>query len=400
MSESSGAATLTGKHFLIGDVAVAEGAIAAGCRFFAGYPITPSTETAERMAVRLPQIGGLYVQMEDEIASMAAILGASWTGQKVMTATSGPGFSLMMENLGLGIMTETPAVICNVQRGGPSTGLPTLVAQSDMMQARWGSHGHYEIIALVPWSVQECFDLTVRAFNLAERYRVPVLVMVDAEVGHLAENLVIPPDDDIEVWHRKGPKKPPGEYKTYEPDDDLVPPMAAAGEGYHVFFESLTHDERGYPDTGPEAHQILIERLNEKIRRARHDIYDWEERGTENPEVVVLAYGISARISLRAVTMANERGIKTKLMRLKTAWPFPEERVRELSRSAKGFVVPEVNLGQMVREVERCAVDECTVLSLPHAGGDIHRPEQILDAIVQTQEGKVVSRLDLAGGGI
>src|SRR3989338_5096011 len=196
-------AILTGTHFMLGDNAVAEGAIAAGCRFFAGYPITPSTETAERMAQRLPQVDGVYLQMEDEMSSVAAILGASWAGLKAMTTTSGPGFSLMMENLGLGIMTETPAVICNVQRGGPSTGLPTLVAQGDMMQARWGSHGHYEIIAVVPWSVQECFDLAIRAFNLSERYRLPVLVMPDAEVGHLTEKLVIPPSDQIEVWNSK-----------------------------------------------------------------------------------------------------------------------------------------------------------------------------------------------------
>src|SRR3990172_5346302 len=212
-------AILTGTHFMLGDNAVAEGAIAAGCRFFGGYPITPSTETAERMAERLPQLRGGYCQMEDEVGSMAAIVGASWAGRKSMTATSGPGFSLMMENLGLGVITETPLVVCNVQRGGPSTGLPTLVGQADMMQARWGSHGDYQIIAVVPWSVQECFDLTIRAFNLAERYRTPVLVMADAEVGHLTERLVIPPPAELELWDRKRPRKPPREFKPYEPHD-------------------------------------------------------------------------------------------------------------------------------------------------------------------------------------
>lgn len=392
-------ASLTGTHFLLGDDAVAEGAIAAGCRFFGGYPITPSTEVAERMARRLPQIGGTYVQMEDELASIAAILGASWAGHKAMTATSGPGFSLMMESLGLAIMTETPVVICNVQRGGPSTGLPTSVAQSDMMQARWGSHGHYEIIALVPWSVQECFDLTVRAFNLAERYRTPVLLMADAEVGHLTERLVIPPPDELELWERKRPLKPPGEFMPYEPDDDLVPPMAVAGEGYRIFVESLTHDERGYPDTTVAAQQKLVGRLTEKIRRNRFDIYDVEERGVEGAEVVVLSYGISARIAVQAVALAEARGIRTGLLRLRTAWPFPDERIRQLSTEIRGFVVPEINLGQMVREVERCAVDGCAVLSVPHAGGSIHEPEEILEAVVRTHEGKSPSRAELVASG-
>lgn len=391
-------ASLAGTHFMLGDDAVAEGAIAAGCRFFGGYPITPSTEVAERMARRLPQIGGTYVQMEDELASIAVILGASWAGHKAMTATSGPGFSLMMESLGLALITETPIVICNVQRGGPSTGLPTAVAQSDMMQARWGSHGHYEIIALVPWSVQECFDLTVRAFNLAERYRTPVLLMADAEVGHLTERLVIPPPDELELWERKRPLKPPGEYKPYEPDDDLVPPMAVAGEGYRIFVESLTHDERGYPNTTAEAQQKLVGRLTEKIRRNRFEIYDVEERGVEGAEVVVLSYGISARIAVQAVALAEEQGVKAGLLRLKTAWPFPEERIRQLSSEIRGFVVPEINLGQMVREVERCAVDGCAVLSVPHAGGSIHEPEEILEAIMRTRAGKAPSRAELVAG--
>ncbi len=392
-------ATLTGSHFMLGDVAIAEGGIAAGCRFFGGYPITPSTETAERMASRLPQIGGLYVQMEDELGSMAAILGAAWAGKKTMTATSGPGFSLMMENLGLGIITETPTVILNVQRGAPSTGLPTLVAQGDMMQARWGSHGHYEIIAVVPWSVQECFDLTIKAFNYAERYRTPVLIMADAEVGHLYERLEIPAQDQIELWERKGPAGPPGEEGAFEMGEDLIPPMAAAGQGYHVFCESLTHDERGYPDTTAPAHQKLVTRLNEKIRRARFDIYDYEERGVDGAEVVVMAYGISARTAVRAIAMAEARGVKAGLLRLRTAWPFPEERIRELSGAVRGFVVPEINLGQMVREVERCAGDTCGIVSVTHAGGDIHKPEEILEAIIQVHEGRAPTRAALLASG-
>jgi len=398
MSQDTG--LLVGNHFLLGDHAISEGAIAAGCRFFGGYPITPSTETAERMAQRLPQVGGVYMQMEDEIASIAAILGASWAGMKSMTATSGPGFSLMMENLGLGIITETPTVIANVQRGSPSTGLPTLVAQSDMMQARWGSHGHYEIIALAPWTAQECFDLTVKAFNFSERYRVPTLLMADAEVGHLIEKVVIPPADQIEVWNRKRPQEPPSSaYKGYRPDEDLVPPMASAGEGYHVFVDSLTHDEKGYPQMNAEAHGVLVRRLVDKIRRYRFDIYDNEEREVEGADIVVLSYGVSARIAARGVALARAKGLKVGLLRLRTCWPFPEERVRELSVKIKGFVVPEINLGQMVREVERVAVDRCRVQLVPHAGGAMHDPQEILEGIVAVAEGKAPCRADLVAAG-
>jgi 2-oxoglutarate ferredoxin oxidoreductase subunit alpha len=392
---SQDAAVLTGEHFLLGDHAIAEGAIAAGCRFFAGYPITPSTETAERMASRLPGIGGVYLQMEDEIASIAAILGASWAGMKTMTATSGPGLSLMLENLGLGIITETPTVIVNVQRGAPSTGLPTLVGQGDMMQARWGSHGHYEIIAVCPWTAQECFDLTLRAFNLAERFRLPVLVMADAEVGHLTERVVIPPADRLETWWRKRPAKPPGEFRTFEPDEDLVPPMPSAGEGYRVFVDSLTHDERGFPVMTAEAHGRLVRRLVAKVLGFRSWIDDVEERGTDSADIVVLSYGISARVATRAIQLARDRGLDVGLLRLKTVWPFPEERVRALSRRVQGFVVPELNLGQIVREVERCATDACRVALVPHAGGALHDPEEILDAIVAVAEGRAPSRAEL-----
>jgi len=389
------AAVLTGQHFLLGDFAVAEGALAAGCRFFAGYPITPSTEVAERLAERMPEVGGLYVQMEDELASMAAILGASWGGAKSMTATSGPGFSLMMENLGLGIITETPTLVCNVQRGAPSTGLPTLVAQGDMMQARWGSHGHYEIIALTPWNGQECFDLTIRAINLSERYRLPVILASDAEIGHLTEKVVIPPADRIERWERKRPAKPPGEFDARLLDGDLVPPMPLAGDGYHLFMESLTHDERGYPVMSADGQARLVNRLVDKIRKHRFEIYDYDETAVDGAEVVVLSYGISARIASRAVALAREKGQRVGLFRLKTAWPFPEERIRELSRWVKGFVVPELNLGQMVREVERCAVDACRVLLVPNAGGEVHSPEEILEAIHAVAEGKAPARRDL-----
>ena len=390
---------LTGEHFLLGDFAIAEGALAAGVRFFGGYPITPSTEVAERMAERLPDVGGLYVQMEDELASMAVILGAAWTGTKTMTATSGPGFSLMLENLGLGIITETPTLVCNVQRGAPSTGLPTLVGQGDMMQARWGSHGPYEIIALTPWSGQECFDLTLRAVNLAERYRLPVLLMADAEVGHLTEKVVIPPAEELVIWNREEPSLPP---ETYDPavlNKYLVSPMPRAGEGYEVFVESLTHDARGYPVMTPAAHTKLVTRLIDKIQKNRFEIYDYDENGVEGADVVVLSYGISARIASRAMNLARARGLKVGLFRLKTAWPFPEERVREIARHVKGFVVPELNMGQMVHEVERCAPDRCGVLLVGHAGGEVHEPEVILEAIVRTAEGKAPCRAEMATAG-
>jgi 2-oxoglutarate/2-oxoacid ferredoxin oxidoreductase subunit alpha len=391
-------AVLTGQHFMLGDYAIAEGALAAGCRFFGGYPITPSTEVAERMAERMPEIGGKYVQMEDEIASMAVILGAAWTGTKTMTATSGPGFSLMLENLGLGIITETPTLIVNVQRGGPSTGLPTNVGQGDMMQARWGCHGPYEIIGLTPWTAQECFDLTIRAINLSERYRVPVVLLADAEIGHLTEKVVIPPADRIELWKRPHPAQPPGEWKP-EAETGLVHPMPLAGEGYHIFVESLTHDERGYPVMTPEVQKRLVTRLIDKIQKNRFDIYDYDEIGVEGADVVVMSYGISARIASRAIVMAKEKGFKVGFFRLKTAWPFPEERIRAISKQVKGFVVPELNMGQMSREVERCAIDTCRVLLVPHAGGESHEPEEILEAIHLVSEGKAPCRADLVAAG-
>jgi 2-oxoglutarate ferredoxin oxidoreductase subunit alpha len=372
---------LTGEFFMMGDVACAEGAISAGCRFFAGYPITPATEIAERMSERMPQVGGTYIQMEDELASMITILGASWGGVKAMTATSGPGFSLMMENLGLGIMTETPCVLVNVQRGAPSTGLPTLVAQGDMMQARWGSHGPYEIIALAPSSPQELFDLTIRAFNLSEKYRTPVLVMTDAEVGHMTEKVVIPPSEEVEIFSRRKPTVPPHEYLPYEADDDLVPPMANAGEGYRFHTTGLTHDERGYPVMDAEAQDKLITRLVEKIRRNKDDIIQLEENGLEDAEVVVCSYGISARTALWPVELAQREGIKVGTLRLITVWPFPEERIRELAGRVKAFVVPELNYGQIVLEVERCACGQAETILVPHAGGGIHDPERVLEAI-------------------
>jgi 2-oxoglutarate ferredoxin oxidoreductase subunit alpha len=371
-------AILTGEHYWDGDTACAEGGLAAGCLFFGGYPITPSTEIAERMSERLPEVGGVFIQMEDELASMNSILGASWAGVKSMSCTSGPGFSLMMENLGLGIMLETPTVLVNVQRGGPSTGLPTLVGQQDMMQARWGSHGDYEIIAIAPSSPQECFDYTITAFNLSEKYRLPVLVMTDEVVGHMTERVVVPPESEIEVINRKLATVPPEEHFPFEVAEDLVPPMAIAGAGYRYHVTGLTHDERGYPATsGPEVQAKLVRRLMDKIRNNVNDILHWEEFETNDCEVLILSYGISARISMSALDWARNEGLKVGFFKLITCWPFPEEKVRELAGSVKTILVPEINMGQMVREVERVVGGRCEVVSIPHAGGHVHHPDEI-----------------------
>ena len=372
---------LCGTFFMNGDVACAEGAISAGCRFFAGYPITPATEVAERMSERLPHVGGIYIQMEDEIASMNAILGASWAGLKAMTSTSGPGFSLMMENLGLGVMLETPCVLVNIQRAGPSTGLPTMAAQGDMMRARWGSHGSYEIIALVPSSPQEIFDLTITAFNLSERYRVPVLVMSDEAVGHMSEKVVIPRISPKELVSRRRPDGTQEQYLPYKADGDLVPPMAIAGEGYRFHVTGLTHDERGYPVMTVEAQDKLVRRLVDKIRLNKKDIIRYEEVGIEDAEVIVCAYGISTRVARLAVQEARNAGIRAGMLRLITVWPFAEDRIRELAQQVKAFVVPEINYGQIVLEVERCAAGKASTLLVPHMGGGVHHPQTILKAI-------------------
>jgi 2-oxoglutarate ferredoxin oxidoreductase subunit alpha len=372
---------LCGEFFMNGDMACAEGAISAGCRFFAGYPITPATEVAERMSERLPQVGGVFIQMEDEIASMNAVLGASWAGVKAMTATSGPGFSLMMENIGLGVMLETPCVVANVQRAGPSTGLPTLVAQGDMMQARWGSHGHYEIIALVPDSPQEMFDFTILAFNLSEQYRVPVLLMADEAVGHMSEKVIISEISLKQLVRRPRPKVAAEKYLPYDSKKGLVPPMAVAGEGYRFHVTGLTHDDRGYPTMTAEAQDKLIRRLVDKIRLNVKDITKYEEISIEDAEVVVVSYGITARIARYAVQKVREEGIKAGLLRLITVWPFADYRIKELASTAKAFIVPEINYGQIVREVERCVAGRASVRLVPHMGGAVPLPETIIDAI-------------------
>ncbi|MEW6338110.1 MAG: 2-oxoacid:acceptor oxidoreductase subunit alpha [Acidobacteriota bacterium] len=372
---------LTGVHFIDGDHAACEGALAAGCRFVAGYPITPSTEVVERFASRIPLVGGLFIQLEDEIASSIAILGGAWAGKKVMTVTSGPGLSLMMEHVGLAAITETPCVFVDVQRGGPSTGLPTLPAQSDMMQAKWGSHGDYEPIALSPNSPQECFDLMIKAFNLAETYRVPVFFMMDEVVGHMTERVAIPKAEEIEIVERRWTDKKPGEYKPYEADPDMVPRMVKIGDGYRIHITGLTHDERGYPAMNAAAQDRLVTRLVNKIRLNREQIVDVRADGLEGADVVVVSFGITSRVAQAAIESARAQGLKVGHLRLIIVWPFPETLISALAGTVKSFVVPELNMGQIVREVERVVAGRARVLSVPHPGGTVHEPDVILRKI-------------------
>ncbi|GAB6152152.1 2-oxoacid:acceptor oxidoreductase subunit alpha [Desulfosporosinus burensis] len=370
-------------EFIQGNIASAKGAIAAGCKFFAGYPITPSTEIAEHMSKELPKAGGYYVQMEDEIGSMASLIGASYTGLKVMTATSGPGFTLMMENLGNAVIEEAPCVIVNVMRGGPAIGQATKSAQSDVMQARWGSHGDYEIIALAPYSGQEMFDLTVRAFNLAEKYRVPVIVLADEILGHSREKVIIRDQSELEIINRKKPHTPPGEYKTFQPDEDMIPPMASLGEGYRILVEPQSHDETGRRAAHiPEAHDKLIRRLCAKINDNVDEIAEIDARFMEDAESAIISFGSAARSSLGAVKQARAQGIKLGYIRLKTIWPFHEARIRELVKNQKALFVVENNLGKIYREVQRACRDLVSdIVSIPKIGGEMHTLEEILEPV-------------------
>ena len=374
---------MTGSHFIDGDHAACEGALAAGCRFVAGYPITPSTEVVERFAQRIPLLGGVFIQMEDEIASSIAILGAAWGGQKVMTVTSGPGLSLMMEHIGYAAITETPCVFVDVQRGGPSTGLPTLPAQADMMQVKWGSHGDYEIIALCPNSPQECFDLMIKAFNLAEEFRVPVFFMMDEVVGHMTERVIIPEASTLEIFERRWTRKPPGTYKAFEADADGVPEMVKAGDGHRIHVTGLTHDERGYPSMTPATQQKLVGRLLGKIRQNRHRLVDVRAENVEDADLVVVSFGITSRVAGPAIEEARRRGLKVGHLRLIIAWPFPVELIQELATRVKAFIVPELNMGQMVLEVERAVAGRARVVHVPHAGGTVHEPQEILEKILE-----------------
>ena len=352
--------------------------MAAGCRFFAGYPITPATEIAEHMSRRLPEVGGVYLQMEDEIASMAAVIGASYAGTKSMTATSGPGFSLMQENIGLAAMTETPCVVVDVMRAGPSTGQPTKTGQQDVMQAKWGSHGDYEIIALAPSSVQEMFDLTIEAFNFSEAYRCPVFLMTDEIIGHLMERLAVPEPEKIRLIDRKGATVSPSEYVPFRGGEDLVPEMATFGQGYRFYATGLTHDETGHPRTDTaEHHAALVQRICDKIRKNEKEITRVEKVLLDGADVCIVAYGSVARSALAAAVEGRQQGMKIGLLRLVTIWPFPDEVVEQVASQVDKILVPEMNYGQLVREVERSA-GRRKVTSLPKLGDALHTPEEIL----------------------
>ncbi|MDY6881929.1 MAG: 2-oxoacid:acceptor oxidoreductase subunit alpha [Desulfatiglans sp.] len=374
-------AVRTGEHFMTGDVSCAEGAIAAGCLFFGAYPITPATEIAEHMSARLPEVGGTFIQMEDEIAALASVIGASCAGVKSMTATSGPGFSLMMENIGLAFCTESPCVIVDVQRAGPSTGLPTQGAQGDMMQARWGAHGHNEIIALAPSSPQEIFYQTITAFNLSEKYRTPVFIMTDEMVGHLSERVTIPKARDIKLLSRTRARGRKDRFKAFEPGPNGVAPMAFAGEGYNIHVTGLTHDERGYPVMTVEAQAEMMARLRAKIHNNLDDIIMTEGYRIDDAEIIIVSYGVSSRTSLAAVDEAREMGIKVGLLRLITVWPFPEALIRDLAARVKAFVTVEINFGQIHLEVERCACGKAPAFLVGHPGGTIIAPETVLETL-------------------
>lgn len=371
----------TGIHFIDGNIACAEGAIAAGCRFAAGYPITPSTEVVEHLAERFPKIGGMFMQMEDEIAASICFQGAVWGGVKAMTVTSGPGLSLMMEHVGFAVMTECPSVFVDVQRAGPSTGLPTLPAQQDIMQVRWGSHGDYEIIAIAPSSPQECFDLTVTAFNLAEKYRVPVFIMMEETVGHMLGKVKIPSADKINVTERMLTKRSPGDYEPYRVYNGCVPEMVAAGMGHNIHLTGLTHEERGYPSMTVETQDKLIKRLCNKILDNVEEISMIEQDKVEGSDVTIISYGVVSRIVLYAADMARAKGLKVGTVRLTTLWPFNDRVIREVADKTKSILVVEMNLGQMKFEIERATRSKVPIHFLGHAGGAIIEPEAILAKI-------------------
>jgi 2-oxoglutarate/2-oxoacid ferredoxin oxidoreductase subunit alpha len=370
-------------RLLQGNEAVVEGALAAGCRFFAGYPITPATEISEAMSWRLPAVGGTFIQMEDEIASLGAVVGASLAGVKAMTATSGPGFSLMQENLGFAVMAEVPCVIVNVMRGGPSTGLPTHVSQGDVQQARWGTHGDHPIIVLAPATTRDCFELTVKAFNFSERYRTPVILLADEVVAHTREKMVLPAPADVPVVDRVRPDMPPDWYIPYEDTASGVPPMGIFGDGYRYHVTGLMHDVRGFPTERPDEIAPLVNRLFRKINQHFDDIMLVAEDQTQDAEVLVIAYGSVARSARRAVLEARDRGIKAGLLKLLTLWPFPRPRVEPLLKQVRAVLVPELNMGQMSREVKRVNQGVTRVETLNRIDGNLITPGEMVERLIK-----------------
>lgn len=367
--------------FMTGNQAIAEGAVAAGCRFYAGYPITPSSEIAEVLSRRLPAVGGIFVQMEDEIASIAAIIGASLTGSKAATATSGPGFSLMQENLGFAVVGEVPCVIINVQRVGPSTGLPTKVAQGDVMQARWGTHGDHPIIALYPSSAQEAYELAVRAFNLAERFRTPVILLSDAVVAGLREKVEIPDAEEIEVVERAKPTVPPKEYRPFDYSGDRPPPLAGFREGYRYHVTGLLHTEDGAPTEDSEVVGQWFDYVYRKFDAHLDEILDFDTIGVEDAETVVLAYGCTARAAEHAVFRARGEGRRVGFVKLRTIWPFAEELISSIARTAELIIVPELNRGQIGSEVRRIVEGRAEVRGITKLTGEQITPDEILAAL-------------------
>jgi 2-oxoglutarate ferredoxin oxidoreductase subunit alpha len=364
-----------GWYFMQGDEACAEGAIAAGCRYYAGYPITPASEIMVRMVNRLPAVGGVFIQMEDEIGSISSVIGASWAGAKAMTATSGPGISLMIEAIGYAVITETPCVIVDVQRAGPSTGQATRPAQGDIMQVKWGPHGDNEIIALAPWSVQEMYDLTIKAFNFAERFRVPTFLLADEAVGHLRETLVV--KEEVTVYNRyRSPGLPP--FGTEAPNG--VPPMPSFGEGANLLVTGSTHDPWGFRKTADSAVQArLTERLVRKIKDCQGEIVETETTFLDDAEVGVVAYGFTARAAMRAVKTLRDQGVKAGFLRLISIWPFAEEAVAELGKQCRLIFVPEMNRGQVAGELKKYTATP--VIPLPKTNGEVIEPGEIVEGI-------------------
>ena len=372
---------ISSRQLVQGNQACAAGALYAGVNFFAGYPITPSTEIAEILARQLPQSGGTFIQMEDEIASIAACIGGSLAGHKAMTATSGPGFSLMQENLGYAIMTEVPCVVVNVQRLGPSTGGPTSPAQGDVMQARWGTHGDHEMIVLTPATVEEAFTLTVQAFNIAEALRTPVILLMDEVVAHMREGAVFPKTGELSVEKRREPDVSPEEYLPYQAGSDYVPVLATFGTGYRYHITGLYHDETGFPSNHPQTIEKLIHRLQNKILLNAEKYTFFEEYNTADADIIVVSYGSSARSAKAAVREARKVGIRAGLLRLITLWPFPAEAVARVCSNAQTVITAEMNLGQMHCEVSRLLSDNQRAVSLSHVDGTLIPPQKILSAI-------------------
>lgn len=373
---------MTNKPVLMqGNEAVVEAAIAAGCKFYGGYPITPSSEIAEGMSKRLPQVGGKFIQMEDEISGMASIIGASLTGAKSMTATSGPGFSLKQENIGFAVMAEIPCVIVNVQRMGPSTGLPTSPGQGDILQARFGTHGDSSIIALAPSNIKETYELTIQAFNFAERFRSPVILLLDEIIGHMRENIIIPQQSEYEIIDRKRATCKPEEYLPYQPDDNLIPPIVDYGAGYHFHTTGLFHDESGFPKGQSTVISDFLHRLHDKILNYQDEVLLYESSNLEDAEVVVLSYGGTMGSAIQAVESARREGKKVGWIKLITIWPFPDKFLLDVAKTINTFIIPELNLGQVQREVQRAVCGQAQIIGIHRVDGDIIRPQEILDKI-------------------